>query len=213
MLSHERVWAAIDKLAARKSLSASALAKSAGLDPTAFNKSKRVAADGRPRWPSTESLSKIMAATGASLDELFGLLASSVNAGQRTRVVHIPLLGLAQAGNGGYFDDAGLPAGEGWDEVTFPGTDGENVMAIEVSGESMLPLYRDGDVLLVDRSAQCRKGDRVVVRTREGEVLAKVLQRQSAKTVDLISLNPDHPNRSFAPQEVDWMGRIVWASQ
>ncbi|MGB8816621.1 MAG: helix-turn-helix transcriptional regulator [Rhizobiaceae bacterium] len=213
MLSHERVWAAIDKLAARKSMSASALAKSAGLDPTAFNKSKRVAADGRPRWPSTESLAKIMAATGSSLDELFGLLAGSAKTGHGARAIHIPLLGLAQAGNGGYFDDAGLPSGEGWDEVTFPGPDGENVMAIEVSGESMLPLYRDGDVLLVDRSAQCRKGDRVVVRTREGEVLAKILQRQSAKTVDLISLNPDHPNRSFAPQEVDWMGRIVWASQ
>ncbi|EBV3600078.1 helix-turn-helix transcriptional regulator, partial [Salmonella enterica subsp. enterica serovar Virchow] len=41
MLSHERVWAAIDALAARNDLSASALAKRAGLDSTAFNKSKR----------------------------------------------------------------------------------------------------------------------------------------------------------------------------
>ena len=54
MLSHERVWAAIDALAARYSLSASGLAKRAGLDFTAFNKSKRQSVDGRPRWPSTE---------------------------------------------------------------------------------------------------------------------------------------------------------------
>ncbi len=47
MLSHERVWAAIDALAARYSLSASGLAKRAGLDSTAFNKSKRLSA-GRP---------------------------------------------------------------------------------------------------------------------------------------------------------------------
>jgi phage repressor protein C with HTH and peptisase S24 domain len=213
MLSHARVWEAIDRLAARNRLSASALAKSAGLDPTAFNKSKRVAGDGRPRWPSTESLSKIMAATGISLEELFDLLAGGAKATAREQSVHIPLLGLAQAGDGGYFDDAGLPTGDGWDEVTFPGSGSDNIMAIEVSGESMLPLYRDGDVLLVDRSAQCRKGDRVVLRTRDGEVLAKVLARQTAKSIELVSLNPEHKNRSFAPQDVDWMGRIVWASQ
>jgi phage repressor protein C with HTH and peptisase S24 domain len=209
MLSHARVWEAIDRLAARNRLSASALAKSAGLDPTSFNKSKRVAGDGRPRWPSTESLAKIMAATGIGLS----LLAGGAKAVARDQSVHIPLLGLAQAGDGGYFDDAGLPTGDGWDEVTFPGSGSENIMAIEVSGESMLPLYRDGDVLLVDRSAQCRKGDRVVLRTRDGEVLAKVLARQTAKSVELVSLNPEHKNRSFTPQEVDWMGRIVWASQ
>lgn len=213
MLSHARVWEAIDRLAARQNLSPSALAKSAGLDPTAFNKSKRVAGDGRPRWPSTESLAKVMAATGASLEEMLGLLSGGPIGATGGQSVHIPLIGMAQAGDGGYFDDSGFPAGEGWDEVTFPGKGSENIMAIEVSGESMLPLYRDGDVLLVDRSAQCRKGDRVVVRTVEGEVLAKVLQRQSAKTVELVSLNPAHPNRSFQPQDIDWMGRIVWASQ
>lgn len=213
MLSHARVWEAIDRLAARNRLSASALAKNAGLDPTAFNKSKRVAGDGRPRWPSTESLAKIMTATGIGLEELFELLAGGPKAPVRSISLHIPLLGLAQAGDGGYFDDAGLPTGDGWDEVAFPGSGGENIMAIEVSGESMLPLYRDGDVLLVDRSAQCRKGDRVVVRTTEGEVLAKVLARQTARSIELVSLNPEHKNRSFAPQDIDWMARIVWASQ
>ena len=74
MLSHERVWAAIDALAERYSLSASGLAKRAGLDSTAFNKSKRQSSDGRPRWPSTESLAKIIEATGSSLDEFLGLV-------------------------------------------------------------------------------------------------------------------------------------------
>ncbi|TIN51813.1 MAG: helix-turn-helix transcriptional regulator, partial [Mesorhizobium sp.] len=69
MLSHDRVWAAIDALAERYSLSASGLARRAGLDSTAFNKSKRLSSDGRPRWPSTESLAKIIEATGASLEE------------------------------------------------------------------------------------------------------------------------------------------------
>ncbi len=74
MLSHDRVWAAIDALAERYSLSASGLAKRAGLDSTAFNKSKRLSADGRPRWPSTESLAKIIDATNSSLDEFLALI-------------------------------------------------------------------------------------------------------------------------------------------
>lgn len=213
MLSHDRVWAAIDRLAARNDLSASALAKSAGLDPTSFNKSKRTSSDGRPRWPSTESLSKILEATGSTLDEFVVLLAAGTQAIRSSRNIVIPLIGQAQAGDGGYFDDAGYPVGEGWDEISFPGPNSENTMAIEVSGESMMPLYRDGDVLLVDKSAQIRKGDRVVVRTRAGEVLAKLLHKQTGKVLELVSLNPAHPNRTFDKSEIDWIGRIVWASQ
>lgn len=214
MLSHERIWAVIDQLADRYSLSASALAKKAGLDPTTFNKSKRTSADGRPRWPSTESLSKIMEATGSNVDELFQLLGTSPlrYAALETKSA-IPLLGFAEAGQGGYFDDAGFPAGQGWDEINFPAANRDNLLALEVSGESMMPLYRDGDTLIVDRAAQVRKGDRVVLRTTGGEVMAKILLRQSTKQIELHSLNPDHPNRSIDVGQVDWIGRIIWASQ
>ena len=68
-LTHEWIWLAIDALADRQGLSPSALARLAGLDPTTFNRSKRFTPEGRPRWPSTESLSKLLQATGTSLDE------------------------------------------------------------------------------------------------------------------------------------------------
>jgi phage repressor protein C with HTH and peptisase S24 domain len=66
-LTHARVWSAIGALAHRYGLSASGLAKRAGLDPTSFNKSKRVTGEGRPRWPTTESIAKsspLTASTG-----------------------------------------------------------------------------------------------------------------------------------------------------
>lgn len=223
MFSHDRIWAAIDGLAERHGLTASGLARRAGLDPTAFNKSKRQGADGRDRWPSTESLSKVLSATGSSVDEFIGLLtkAQSLNGDTIPDGVFppqqgsIPLLGLAQAGSGGFFDDGGFPAGQGWDMVDFPANPGggTGVYALEVQGESMMPLYRDGDILIVEPGAQVRRGDRVVVKTREGEVMTKVLNRQTQKTVDLVSINPDHPNRSFATDEIDWIARIIWASQ
>ena len=77
----------------------------------------------------------------------------------------------------------------------------------------MLPLYRNGDTIIVDRDKPVKKGDRVVVSTVDGEVMAKVLGRKSARALELISLNPAHGDRSLALKDVDWIGRIIWASQ
>jgi phage repressor protein C with HTH and peptisase S24 domain len=43
--------------------------------------------------------------------------------------------------------------------------------------------------------------------------MAKELSRQSARRIELSSLNPEHPDRSFDVSEIAWMHRIVWASQ
>lgn len=213
MLSHERVWAAIDSLAERYDLSASGLAKRAGLDSTAFNKSKRTSADGRPRWPSTESLSKILEATGASVDDFFLLVRGGANRPLRGAEPVVPLIGFAQAGSGGFFDDAGFPVGQGWDLVELPSSTRDGAYALEVQGDSMLPLYRNGDRLVVDPAETVRRGDRVVVKTQAGEVMAKVLARQTQKQIELHSLNPDHPTRTVQMTDVEWVARIVWASQ
>ena len=212
MLSHKQVWAAIDLLAARYDLTASGLARRAGLDATAFNKSKRKTADGRERWPGTESISRILQATGASFEQ-FAALAESANGTGLAGTPTVPLIGLAQAGGGGFFDDAGFPVGDGWDHIVFPGSNDENAYALEISGDSMEPLFRDGDIIVVSPSADVRRGDKVVVKTHNGEVLAKVLQRQTADRVELASLNPDHSELTFARSEIDWMARILWVSQ
>ncbi|WP_018426449.1 helix-turn-helix transcriptional regulator [Hoeflea sp. 108] len=216
MLSHERVWAAIDALAERYSLSASGLAKKAGLDSTAFNKSKRQSVDGRPRWPSTESLAKIIEATNSSLEEFLAFVEPG-RAGSRAKAggqaAGVPLLGFAQAGAGGFFDDSGFPAGQGWELIELPARTTDSSYALQVQGDSMLPLYRNGDVLIVEPGATVRKGDRVVVKTISGEVMAKVLERQGQGVIELLSLNPEHPNRRFPTTEVEWVARIVWASQ
>ncbi|MGC8000547.1 S24 family peptidase, partial [Salmonella enterica] len=81
----------------------------------------------------------------------------------------MPLVGFAQAGAGGFFDDAGFPVGQGWDLIELPAQSGEGAYALKVQGDSMLPLYRNGDVLIVEPGAAVRKGDRVVVKTSGGE--------------------------------------------
>lgn len=208
-LSHRQIWRALDGLAARHDLSVSGLAKRAGLDPTSFNKSKRVSADGRDRWPSTESIAKVLAATNESVDEFLSLLTDGAGAIPRRP---LPLIGLAQAGSGGYFDDAGFPVGSGWDEIEFPAVADEHAYALEIAGDSMMPLLREGDRVIVSPSAPVRRGDRVVVRTRDGEVLAKELKRQTARTIELRSVNPQYEDRVLPAEAVNWMARIVWAS-
>ncbi len=208
MLTHRAVWDAIDALAKRHDLSASGLARIAGLDATAFNRSKRISKDGRERWPSTESIAKLLGATGESFDTFL-----SHGAAPRPPRPTVPLLGLARAGADGLFDSAGLPAGKGWDAVQLSTSSEDGTYALEVSGDSLLPLYRDGDIIVVSPNAEPRRGDRVVVRTRGGEVLVKALHRQTARTLELRALNADHPPRTLELKDVAGMGRIVWASQ
>jgi phage repressor protein C with HTH and peptisase S24 domain len=208
MLTHEQIWTALDRLAERGGLSPSGLARRSGLDPTTFNKSKRITPDGRERWPSTESVAKALTATNSSIDIFVQLIGDTARA-----VQSVPLLGFAQAGAGGYFDDGGFPTGKGWDEVTLPSVNDEHAYALEISGDSMKPAYRDGDVIVVSPGTPIRRGDRVVVKTRGGEVMVKELKRRTAKTLELQSLNPVHADRTLAAADVGWIARIVWASQ
>jgi phage repressor protein C with HTH and peptisase S24 domain len=211
MFSHKQVWAAIDTIAERYGFSASGLAKKSGLDPTSFNPSKRNGPDGRPRWPTTESIANLLDAAGASVEEFADLL--SGRKGQPPRRKQIPLLGLARAGKGGYFDDSGFPAGNGWDEIDVPGVTDNTAYALEITGDSMLPVYREGDTIIVSPGATVRKGDRVVVKTTDGQVMAKIMQRQTAKNVELASFNAAHDTKTLDMKDVDWMARIIWASQ
>ena len=209
MLTHAQIWSALDRLAARNQLSASGLAKKAGLDPTTFNKSKRITPDGRPRWPSTESVAKSLAATGTSIDTFVQLIENTVRPVARA----VPLIGFAEAGSGGFFDDGGFPVGKGWDEIPFPAVTDENAYALEISGASMEPVYRDGTVIIVSPAASIRRGDRVVVKTDDGEVMVKELKRRTAKTIELRSINVEHADRSLAARDVLWIARIMWATQ
>ena len=209
MLSHADIWQAIDRLATRNGLTASGLARRSGLDPTTFNRSKRATRDGKPRWPSTESIAKVLQATGSTFTDFVRLIDREA---ERT-VRRIPVVGYAQAGRNGHFDDTGCPSGSGWDEIEFPDIADPKVYALEISGDSMAPLYRDGDVIIVSPQAPVRRGDRVVVRTKAGEVMAKELQRRNAKRVELASFNPAHPPVSLAAEDVAWIARIIWATQ
>jgi len=209
MLTHAQIWEALDALAARAGTSPSGLAKRAGLDPTTFNKSKRVTPDQRPRWPSTESVAKCLTATSTTFDQFVALIGGAPRGAART----MPLIGFAQAAEDKFFDARGLPGGEGWDELGFPPVEDRNAFALEISGDALRPVYRDGTVLVVSPGAPIRRGDRVVVKMSGGELIARELARKTAKALELRAFNPGHPDRLLAAEDYFWIARIIWASQ
>jgi len=207
-MQHSHIWQAIDAVAQRRGLSASGLARAAGLDPTTFNKSKRQGPDGKPRWPSSESIARALAAAETSWDEFAALLAGRAGGAGRA----IPIVGMARAGADGFFDENGFPIGAD-QTVRFPDLGEDRVYALEIAGDSMEPTYRAGDIVVVQPGAAVRRGDRIVVRTRAGEVMAKVLGRKNDQMIELISLNDAHAPRELPTADIDWIARIVWASQ
>ncbi len=214
MLSHQDIWAALDKLAERFSMSPSAIARQAGLDPTTFNKSKRSSSDGKARWPSTESLSKVLGALGVSFED-FAALTSKSQSGRLSIPMgaNVPLIGLAQAAETGYFDSSGYPVGEGWDEVRIPGLSDDHVFALQVNGDTMAPILRDGDRVIISPNANIGLGDRVILKTRSSEIMAKEFEKMNSQSVSLLSLKPNTPDREIPLKEIKWMARIVWVSQ
>ena len=207
MFSHKHIWSAIDALAARYGHSPSGLARAAGLDPTTFNKSKRLGPQGRLRWPSTESLSKILVVTGASIEDFVALLSRG---GGKAPSRMVPFLKLKDLAKKKAFDGDGKPALKAWERLSFPDLNDDTALAIEVTGDAAAPVFRDGDVVVVSPAAELRKGDRVLVKNSDGWALMRLVRR-TAKKVELKPLNGENGGGVFDRAKVEWIARVVWA--
>jgi phage repressor protein C with HTH and peptisase S24 domain len=205
MLTHSQIWAAIDALAARESLTPSSLAKLAGLDPTTFNRSKRQNSEGQFRWPSTESIAKVLAATGATVDEFLLMISHAERPMRR-----VPFRILTKKAEN-WFDQAGALA-SGWDEIAFPSTVDHDIFAVEIKGHQFAPVFRDGDVIIVDPKAQPRRGDRVFLLDTAGAIRLATLGRQTTTHLHLTTLQ-DEALEPQALESIKMVARIVWVSQ
>jgi phage repressor protein C with HTH and peptisase S24 domain len=213
MFTHQEVWRGIDRLAKQHGLTASGLARRAGLDPTTFNPSKRITKQNKPRWPSTESLAKILNATATPFDSFVALMPDRPGELPQLASQRLPCLALDRAERGRQFDDSGFPIGDEWDEIDFPNLEDSHAYALEVHDDRMHPSYREGDLLIVSPVANIRRNDRVMLRIASGGLLGGVLLRRTAQKIELAPFGESSAVRAFAIGEVAWLARILWASQ
>lgn len=204
MLTHSQIWAAIDALAIREGLTPSSLAKLAGLDPTTFNRSKRQKSEGQLRWPSTESIAKVLAATGAGVDEFLLMIPHP-----EREVRRVPFRILKENAED-WFDLKGNLAG-GWDEIAFPSITHGNVFALEVKGHQFAPVFRDGDIILADPKIQTRRGDRIFLQDNAGAIKLATLGHQTVTHLHLSTLQ-DNVLEPHALDNVRMIAKITWVS-
>jgi phage repressor protein C with HTH and peptisase S24 domain len=208
MLSHADVWRGVDRLAEVNGLTPSGLARRSGLDPTTFNKSKRATRDGRPRWPSTESLSKILEATHTSFADFVAMVDPGAATLPRPTVPYVPLSRMAAA----QFDPAGFPAAA-FERIELANFGGPHLYAIDVDTDAFAPVYRQGDTLLVAPDAGVRRGDRILAMPTRGGPRLGTLVRQTAEHVTLGGIARPEVTEELRLGDVAWLARIVWAAQ
>ncbi|TVQ35997.1 MAG: helix-turn-helix transcriptional regulator [Geminicoccaceae bacterium] len=208
MLSHADVWRGVDRLAEVNGLSPSGLARRAGLDPTTFNKSKRNTRDGRPRWPSTESLAKILDATQTTLGEFVSLVQPGTSVAARATIPCVRLSAAAVS----QFDGAGFPQAS-FERIELSHLDARHLYALEIDRDDYAPVYRNGDTVLISPGVGVRRHDRVALMPKGGELRLGVLQRRTAERLTLMGLKDPEEVSAFAPADVSWLARIVWVSQ
>ncbi|HEX5079168.1 MAG TPA: helix-turn-helix transcriptional regulator [Geminicoccaceae bacterium] len=213
MFTHDEVWRGIDRLARHHGLTASGLARRAGLDPTTFNPSKRITKEDKPRWPSTESLAKILTATETPFREFVAMMSDEAGAKIEPPSQRMRCVALDQAHRSSLFDQAGFPVGGDWDEIDFPNLDDPHAYAVEIHGDAMVPIYRDGDLLVASPGASIRRHDRVLLKPIKGPLSVGLLLRRTAQRVEIAPLAHNEETRRYAVGEVSWLARIVWASQ
>ena len=168
-MKYEQVWEAVDKLAKINGLSPSGLAKKAGLDATTFNKSKRTRPDGKKRWPSLDSLNKIIEVCNISFDEFFALAGNE----NEDKIVHsIPYIECSRLLEGEKTICIDFRKNK-WQRIRFP--DGhDNLYALDINTDQFAPFYRNGTLLILSQESEIRRGDRIAVFMSDNSIEEKV---------------------------------------
>ncbi len=206
-MKYEQVWEAVDKLAKINGLSPSGLAKKAGLDSTTFNKSKRTRPDGKKRWPSLDSLNKIIDVCNISFDEFFALVSDEDD----DKLLHsIPYVSYSDLCDGVVHISADFSDNK-WQKIQFPDGKG-NLYALDLNTNIFEPIYRSGTLLILSQESEIRSGDRVAVFMKNDEIIIAEFIRRTATTIETQNII-NSEKLSINVDDIKLIHRIVWASQ
>lgn len=206
-MQYEQVWNAVDKLASSQGLSPSGLAKKAGLDATTFNKSKRIRPDGKKRWPSLDSINKILEVSGITFEQFYNL-AEGESAVKFTP--SIPFIKFTQLNKQPRIQNKELHTGT-WNKIRFPDSK-DKLYAIDLDNEDFAPLYRYGTLVIASKNSEIRRRDRIIIVDINGQLDIKEFIRRTASSLEVVDINSGL-EASVNLSDIKLVNRIVWASQ
>lgn len=124
--------------------------------------------------------------------------------------IKIPLLGTVKAGYD-YLAEENIVGYESIDNVS----DKENYYALTVTGDSMEPLFSDGDIAIVHKQNDFESGNTCIVLINGDEATVKKVVRME-DGIDLIAMNPYYPKKHFSKEDmqeipVKVIGKVVEA--
>ncbi|MDE1466375.1 S24 family peptidase [Aurantiacibacter sp. D1-12] len=191
--------------------SLAALSRMIGRNPTYL---QQYITKGSPKKLEEEDRRKLAQYLGIDEADLGGPQDKSYAPNRKGDWIDVPRLEVdASAGPGA------IPAEEkAFDAFRFSrkwlseqGLDGAQLSAIRVVGDSMEPLLREGDEVLVDRREQPFRDGVHVVRL-DDSLLVKRVANQGAGRFSLLSQNLAYPPIQVNAEEFDVIGRVVWKS-
>ena len=210
-MRYEQIWNAVDKLAKQNGLSPSGLAKKAGLDSTTFNKSKRVRADGKKRWPSLDSINKVLEVCNLSFEEFYKLTKENTASKEIELTNPIPYAKYSSLKKLEKIEKSIIDTSS-WKKVSFPDS-AENLYAIDIDVVKFAPIYRFGSVLIASKNSEIRRGDRIIIINNSGEIMINEFLKRTAGSIILADLTDSSKEQEVLIKNIKLINRIVWASQ
>lgn len=199
------IWQGIDKLAKSMGVTPSGLAKLSGLNPTTFNKSKRVTIGGRRRWLSGESLNRVLKATNISFLEFMALCGQDEREGNR----EIPVFKTSRKQI--TLSENGLPK-KNKQCIKFPNVTDRHIFALELVSDSFYPFYRSGDFLIVEPGSDFYKGNRIVLKQEKESF--QICEFVSETISGFYLKNLETGVEFFIKKiKISLIGRILWAGE
>lgn len=206
-MKYENVWDAVDKLAKKHGLSPSGLAKLAGLDATTFNKSKRIRPDGKKRWPSLDSINRLLEIFNITFEQFYAL--SSCSEDKETG--SIPFIKLSELNLEIDADSKKIDT-QNWNKVLFPDFK-DALYAVEVDYDAYAPIFRPGTLIIVSENSDIRKGDRVIIFLNDGNIFLREFIRRTPSKLVVANFNIPNDEETIAIADIKLINRIVWCSQ
>lgn len=112
--------------------------------------------------------------------------------------LQIPILGKVKAGYNYLADENKI----GRLYLDYIPSDPENYYALQVTGDSMEPLFSNGDIAIVHKQDDFESGNTCIVLINGDEATVKKVVRME-DGIDLIAMNPYYPVRHFSSEDME----------